>query len=147
MSEHKTRVLVIEIPILEIPESLPRLRTYCWNGSPGECLEQILEKIDAVTSRFAEKLVAIRGELDPSRCRIEERPRQVVEHDCASQAAKAVESERQRIIELCMEQYVYWRDVDEASAYHSRSICVGAACAASNILAGVMAKPMVKDGG
>ena len=117
----------------------------CPSCQPGECL--ILEQIDAVTSGFAKKLVAIRGELDPSRCRIEERPRQVVEHDCASQAAKAVESERQRIIELCMEQYVYWRDVDEASAYHSRSICVGAACAASNILAGVMAKPMVKDGG
>jgi hypothetical protein len=64
--------------------------------------------------------------------------RPVVQHDCAAGAMKAVDSERERVIALCLAQYAYWRDVEEGDTGTLQHISMGAMGAASNILAGVM---------
>jgi len=72
-----------------------------------------------------------------------------VDQDSLAGIEKARAEERQRVIDLCLAQYVYWREVDAKESDRSdalTNISMGAMGAASNILAGVMELKMHKAG-
>jgi hypothetical protein len=50
---------------------------------------------------------------------------------------EAVAAERDRIQKLCLDQYVYWRDIESTDPVLTH-LSMGAMGAASNILAGIL---------